>query len=168
MAEVIKKDKLVELLEKYKIKVPRNLVSEYAKKYGIEKADKLEVIRRDKRSPNYIRKETITSGIYKQPSDKQLKEIKKQYDINRLKAPGTTEEGAKAFKIREARGTQLLKEGYSQAQANEILKKEFPQFKDFTNTLKNISKDLKEKGIEVTSGRGAEGTQALKDRKSVV
>ena len=164
MAEVIKTDKLINLLKKYKINFPRNALSNYVKTYGIEKADELEVIRRDKRSPNYARKEIITSGIYKQPSDKKLKEIKKEYDINRLKAPGTTKEGAKAFKIREKKATQLLREGYSQTQANEILKKEFPQFKGFKSTLVEAAKNLKKEGIEIKSGRGSEGTQALKVR----
>ena len=78
MAEVIKKDKLINLLKKYKINFPRNALSNYVKTYGIEKADELEVIRRDKRSPNYARKEIITSGIYKQPSDKKLKNLQKK------------------------------------------------------------------------------------------
>jgi hypothetical protein len=164
MSEVIKKDKLMELLKKYKINFPRGALSNYVKKYGIKKADELEVIRRDKRSPNYARKEIITSGIYKQPSDKKLKEIKKQYDINRLKAPGTTEEGAKAFTERKTRAEQLLKKGYSQAEANEVLKKEFKQFKDYKNTLKEVAKDLRKQGVEIKSGIGPEGTQSIKVR----
>jgi hypothetical protein len=164
MAEVIKTDKLIDLLKKYKINFPRSALFNYAKTYGIEKADELEVIRRDKRSPNYSRKEIITSGIYKQPSDKKLKEIKKQYDINRLKASGTTEEGAKAFTERKTRAEQLLKKGYSQAEANEVLKKEFKQFKDYKNTLKEVAKDLRKQGVEIKSGIGPEGTQTLRVR----
>jgi hypothetical protein len=164
MAEVIKTDKLINLLKKYKINFPRKALFNYVKRYGIEKADELEVIRRDKRSPNYARKEIITSGIYKQPSDKKLKEIKKQYDINRLKAPGTTEEGAKAFTERKTRATQLLKKGYSQAEANEILKKEFKQFKDYKNTLKEVAKDLRKQGVKIKSGIGPQGSQSIKVR----
>jgi len=164
MAEVIKTDKLIDLLKKYKINFPRSALFNYAKTYGIEKADELEVIRRDKRSPNYSRKEIITSGIYKQPSDKKLKEIKKQYDINRLKASGTTEEGAKAFTERKTRAEQLLKKGYSQTEANEVLKKEFKQFKDYKNTLKEVAKDLRKQGVEIKSGSGPEGTQTLRVR----
>ena len=164
MAEVIKTDKLIDLLKKYKINFPRSALFNYAKTYGIEKADELEVIRRDKRSPNYSRKEIITSGIYKQPSDKKLKEIKKQYDINRLKASGTTEEGAKAFTERKTRAEQLLKKGYSQAEANEVLKKEFKQFKDYKNTLKEVAKDLRKQGVEIKSGIGPEGPQSIKVR----
>ena len=164
MAEVIKTDKLINLLKKYKINFPRKALFNYVKTYGIEKADELEVIRRDKRSPNYSRKEIITSGIYKQPSDKKLKEIKKQYDINRLKASGTTEEGAKAFTERKTRAEQLLKKGYSQTEANEVLKKEFTQFKDYKNTLKEVAKDLRKQGVEIKSGSGPEGTQTLRVR----
>jgi hypothetical protein len=164
MAEVIKTDKLINLLKKYKINFPRKALFNYVKTYGIEKADELEVIRRDKRSPNYSRKEIITSGIYKQPSDKKLKEIKKQYDINRLKASGTTEEGAKAFTKRKTRAEQLLKKGYSQTEANEVLKKEFTQFKDYKNTLKEVAKDLRKQGVEIKSGSGPEGTQTLRVR----
>ena len=164
MAEVIKTDKLINLLKKYKINFPRKALFNYVKTYGIEKADELEVIRRDKRSPNYSRKEIITSGIYKQPSDKKLKEIKKQYDINRLKASGTTEEGAKAFTERKTRAEQLLKKGYSQAEANEVLKKEFKQFKDYKNTLKEVAKDLRKQGVEIKSGIGPEGPQSIKVR----
>lgn len=164
MAEVIKTDKLIELLKKYKINFPRRALSTYVKTYGIKKADELEVIRRDKRSPNYIRKEIIKSGIYEQPSDKELKEIKKQYDINRLKASGTTKEGAKAFIERKTRAEQLLKKGYSQAEANEVLKKEFKQFKDYKNTLKEVAKDLRKQGIEIKSGIGPEGPQSIRVR----
>jgi len=164
MAEVIKTDKLINLLKKYKINFPRKALFNYVKRYGIEKADELEVIHRDKRSPNYSRKEIITSGIYKQPSDKKLKEIKKQYDINRLKASGTTEEGAKAFTERKTRAEQLLKKGYSQAEANEVLKKEFKQFKDYKNTLKEVAKDLRKQGVEIKSGIGPEGPQSIKVR----
>ena len=164
MAEIIKTDKLINLLKKYKINFPRKALFNYVKTYGIEKADELEVIRRDKRSPNYARKEIITSGIYKQPSDKKLKEIKKQYDINRLKASGTTEEGAKAFTERKTRAEQLLKKGYSQTEANEVLKKEFKQFKDYKNTLKEVAKDLRKQGVEIKSGSGPEGTQTLRVR----
>ena len=158
MAEVIKTDKLINLLKKYKINFPRKALSTYVKTYGIKKADKLEVTRGDKR------KAVITSGIYKQPSDKQLKEIKNQYDINRLKAPGTTEEGAKAFTERKKRAEQLLKKGYSQTEANEVLKKEFKQFKNYKNTLKEVANDLKKQGVEIKSGTGPEGTQSLRVR----
>jgi hypothetical protein len=152
MAEVIKTDKLIELLEKYKIKVPRSLVSQYAQKYGIEKADKLEVIRRDKRSPNYTRKELITSGIYKKPSDKELKEIKKQYDINRLKASGTTEEGAKAFELRYNKVKKLLKEGISPEEVKKIMLDE-SGFRMSTSVTKAI-KELKEEGLEIKKFQG--------------
>lgn len=162
MAEVIKTDKLINLLKKYKINFPRKALFNYVKTYGIKKADELEVIRRDKRSPNYSRKEIITSGIYKQPSDKKLKEIKKQYDINRLKASGTTEEGAKAFTERKTRAEQLLKKGYSQAEANEVLKKEFKQFKGYKSTLTEVAKDLRKQGVEIKSGIGPEGTKSIK------
>jgi hypothetical protein len=158
MAEVIKTDKLINLLKKYKINFPRKALSTYVKRYGIEKADELEIIRGDKR------KAVITSGIYKQPSDKKLKEIKNQYDINRLKAPGTTEEGAKAFTERKTRAEQLLKKGYSQTEANEVLKKEFKQFKDYKNTLKEVAKDLRKQGVEIKSGIGPEGTQSSRVR----
>ena len=44
MAEVIKTDKLINLLKKYKINFPRKALFNYVKTYGIKKADELEVI----------------------------------------------------------------------------------------------------------------------------
>lgn len=160
---VINAGKLIELLKKYKINFPNNALTNYTKRYGIERAPKVEVSYKDRNSKRII-KINNPKRFYVEPTPTELKNIKKEYDINRLKASGTTEEGAKAFKVREKKATQLLREGYSQTQANEILKKEFPQFKGFKSTLVEAAKNLKKEGVEVTSGRGAEGTQALKVR----
>lgn len=160
---VINAGKLIELLKKYKINFPNNALTNYTKRYGIERAPKVEVSYKDRNSKRIV-KINNPKRFYIEPTSTELKNIKKEYDINRLKASGTTEEGAKAFKVREKKATQLLREGYSQTQANEILKKEFPQFKGFKSTLVEAAKNLKKEGVEVTSGRGAEGTQALKVR----
>ena len=160
---VINAGKLIELLKKYKINFPNNALTNYTKRYGIERAPKVEVSYKDRNSKRIIEINN-PKRFYVEPTPTELKNIKKEYDINRLKASGTTEEGAKAFKVREKKATQLLREGYSQTQANEILKKEFPQFKGFKSTLVEAAKNLKKEGVEVTSGRGAEGTQALKVR----
>jgi hypothetical protein len=160
---VINAGKLIELLKKYKINFPNNALTNYTKRYGIERPSKVKVSYKDK---NYKKIVEINNPkrYYVEPTSTELKNIKKEYDINRLKASGTTEEGAKAFKVREKKATQLLREGYSQTQANEILKKEFPQFKGFKSTLVEAAKNLKKEGIEIKSGRGSEGTQALKVR----
>jgi hypothetical protein len=59
--------KIVEILKDYGIKIDKNSknLSRFAKDYGIKKADKLEVIYKDKRSPESKGKKTIiTQGIY--------------------------------------------------------------------------------------------------------
>jgi len=160
---VINAGKLIELLKKYKINFPNAALTNYTKRYGIKKASKVEVSYKDRNSKR-ITEINNPKRFYIEPTSTELKNIKKEYDINRLKASGTTEEGKKAFEVREKKATQLLREGYSQTQANEILKKEFPQFKGFKSTLVRAAKNLKKEGIEIKSGKGSEGTQALKVR----
>tara|TARA_R100001509_G_scaffold161555_2_gene131078 strand:+ start:2246 stop:5227 length:2982 start_codon:yes stop_codon:yes gene_type:complete len=64
--------------------------------------------------------------LFKTPSEDQVN----QFKANRVKAPGMTEEGKKAFQKREKRAIKLLESGkYTISEANEILKTEFPEIK---------------------------------------
>jgi hypothetical protein len=154
MANVIKTDELVELLKQSGINIPRSAVSTYAKRYGINKADSLEKIYYDKRSPGGEgRKVIIKTGIYEKPTTTKLNQIKEQFDINRLKAPGTTEEGAKAFTKRESEARKLLSTGkYTVPEVSKIMEEKFGT--SMVTTLGKISRELG----NVPSGRGEEGT----------
>jgi hypothetical protein len=163
---ILKANEIVEILKDYGIKIDKNSknLSRFAKDYGIKKADKLEVIYKDKRSPESKGKKTIiTQGIYLKPSETQLKKIKEQQEIKRLRS-GSTEEAIESFKKRKERAKELLSEGYNQTETNKILTKEFEQNKSFKRTLTEAVKDLRKEGIEIKSGRGYEGTQVLKVR----
>jgi hypothetical protein len=161
---ILKANEIVEILKDYGIKIDKNSknLSRFAKDYGIKKADKLEVRYKDKRSPESKGKKTIiTQGIYLKPSETQLKKIKEQQEIKRLRS-GSTEEAIESFKKRKERAKELLSEGYTQTETNKILTKEFEQNKSFKRTLTEAVKDLRKEGIEIKSGRGYEGTQVLK------
>lgn len=154
MANVIQTDELVELLKQVGIKIPRSAVSTYAKRYGINKADSLEKTYYDKRSPGgQGRKAILKTGIYEKPTAAQLNKIKEQFDINRLKAPGTTQEGAKAFTKRENEARRLLSTGkYTVPKVKKIMQEKFGT--DMATTLGKISRELG----NVPSGRGEQGT----------
>jgi len=165
---VLKTNELVEILRDYGIKIPDDKslknFSRFAKSYGIKEADKLEVTYKNKRYPESKgKKAIITKGIYLKPSETELKKIKEQQEIKRLRS-GSTEEAIESFKKRKERAKQLLSKGYTQTEASKILTKEFEQQKSFKRTLTEATKDLRKEGIEVKSGRGAEGTQALRVR----
>ena len=155
---VINADKLVELLEKYKIKVPRKNVSVYANNYGIEKASKVKVSYKDRNSKR-ITEINNPKQFYIEPNSSELKNIKKQYDINRLKASGTTEEGAKAFKLRYNKIKELLKKGKSSIEVKKIIQDE-SGFRMASSITKAI-KELKKEGIKI---KPSEGTLVLKVR----
>jgi hypothetical protein len=156
--KVINTNKLVELLEKYKIKVPRKNVSTYANNYGIEKPSKVKVSYKDKNSKRIIEINN-PKQFYVEPTSAKLKNIKKQYDINRLKSPGVTEEGAKAFELRYNKLKELLKKGKSPLEAKKIIQDKFG-FNMSSSTTKAI-KELKREGINI---KQSEGTLVLKVR----
>tara|TARA_R100001440_G_scaffold25801_1_gene41954 strand:+ start:2097 stop:4091 length:1995 start_codon:yes stop_codon:yes gene_type:complete len=140
---VIKTKELIELFEKYGIKVGTKVgnASRLAGVYGIKKPKEVKV-QYTGQSPTTIKNPT---QFYIKPTDSQLKQIKKQYDINQLKR---TEggPGKEAFEKRKKRAKQLLKTGkYTISQANEILKSEFPEIKKtgMQTTLSKLAKNIK-------------------------
>jgi hypothetical protein len=140
---VIKTRELIELFEKYGIKVGTKVgnASRLAGVYGIKKPKEVKV-QYTGQSPITIKNPT---QFYIKPTDSQLKQIKKQYDINQLKR---TEggPGKKAFEKRNKRAKQLLKTGkYTIGQANEKLKLEFPEIKKtgMQTTLSKLAKNIK-------------------------
>ena len=99
---VLKTNELVEILRDYGIKIPDDKslknFSRFAKSYGIKEADKLEVTYKNKRYPESKgKKAIITKGIYLKPSETELKKIKEQQEIKRLRS-GSTEEAIESFK----------------------------------------------------------------------
>lgn len=147
----VKASELSKLLKEAGIEVSPKNIGRFTKTYGINK---------DPSRP-------AESGFYKKPTKKQLEKIKKDYDKKILKATGSTEAGKEAFEKREVRAKQLLKEGRTQTEANEILKKEF-DVKSMKSTLGKVSKELKKEGVKVKSGREAEvktpGSKFSKER----
>lgn len=140
---VIKTRELIELFEKYGIKVGDKVgnASRLAGVYGIKKPKEVKV-QYTGQSPITIKNPT---QFYIKPTDSQLKQIKKQYDINQLKrtegGPGKI-----AFDKRNKRAKELLKTGkYTIGQANEKLKSEFPEIKKtgMQSTLSKLAKNIK-------------------------
>ena len=145
---VSKTRELIELFEKYGIKVGTKVgnVSRLAGVYGIKRPKEVKV-QYTGQSPTTIKNPT---QFYVKPTDSQLKQIKKQYDINQLKR---TEggPGKEAFEKRNKRAKQLLKTGkYTIGQANEKLKSEFPEIKK-TGIQKSISPFFSLYGGELSS-----------------
>lgn len=132
---IIKAPELVELLNEYDIKLSRENVSRFAKQYGIKN---------DPNRPSH-------GPFYLKPSDKELKEIKKKSDANRLKASGSTEEGIEASVKRKARVEKLLKQGYNQTEVVKLLEKEFGL--NPKSTVSKVSSDLKKQGFKISDGR---------------
>ena len=86
--------------------------------------------------------EKVSSGRYVEPSTSTLKKIKKQFDINELRAPMNPKAKA-AAKVRKERIIELLETGeYNRNEINEIVKKEFKHFKDLRETISNLAKDF--------------------------
>lgn len=134
----LKASDLSELLKEYGVDISPKNIGRFTKNYGIKK---------DPSRP-------IESGFYLKPSEKQLEKIASQYEKNILKAPGSTEAGKEAFKKREEKARELLTQGYSQIEANNILKKEFNM--NMKSTLTKVANDLREEGVKVISGRESE------------
>jgi hypothetical protein len=134
----LKASGLSELLKEYGVDVSPKNIGRFTKNYGIKK---------DPSRP-------IESGFYLKPSEKQLEKIASQYEKNILKASGSTEAGKEAFKKREARARKLLTQGYSQTEADNILKKEFNM--SMKSTLTKVANDLREEGVKIISGRESE------------
>ena len=66
MAEIIKTDKLINLLKKYKINFPRKALFNYVKTYGIEKADELERIKSTTIEEMWLSELEILENEYKE------------------------------------------------------------------------------------------------------
>ena len=100
-------------------------------------------------------------SLFKKPTEEQVNNLK----ANQLKAPGTTEAGKKAFKVREKRAKQLLKtKKYSITEANKKLKLEFPEIKTsgMKSTLTKLSKNIK----GIPSGTTGETATVVKKIKT--
>jgi len=140
---VIKTRELLELFEKYGIKVGDKVgnASRLAGVYGVKRPKEVKVQYRGQ-SPTTVKNPT---QFYTKPTDSQLKQIKKQYDINQLKKTSSGP-GKIAFDKRNKRAKELLKTGkYTIGQANEKLKLEFPEIKKtgMQTTLSKLAKNIK-------------------------
>jgi hypothetical protein len=138
---VIKTKELYDLLAKTGIDLPENAsnASRIAKVYGIKRPKEV-TVEYSKYNTQKIKNPT---QFYIKPTASQLKEIKKQYDINQLKR---TEggPGKEAFEKRKKRAIQLLKSGdYSRADVEKIMLKEFPEVKGMKSTIYNLAKNVK-------------------------
>jgi hypothetical protein len=151
---VIKTADLVKLLRKQGLVVTPSNVSRLAQVYGITRPDKVQVSYKDRNSKRIVDIKNPTQ-FYVKPTTSELKQIKKQYDINQLKAPGTTEAGKKAFEERKAYASKLLQTGeYTQTQVNDLVKKKFPYSKGMMTTIGKLAGAIE----NVPSGK--EGSQA--------
>ena len=144
MAEIIQAPELIKILKEAGIEVSASNLSRAAELYGLKEAPKLARTYYDKRFPNAKgRTVNITKGIYYKPTAAELKNIKKQYDINKLKN-STLGEGKTQFLKRQKAATQLLKSGnYTMGQANEKLKTMFPGITSMKATLTQLAKNIK-------------------------
>ena len=140
---VIKTQELYDLLIKAGLDLPKGATnaSRLAGVYGIKRPKEVKV-QYTGQSPTTIKNPT---QFYIKPTDSQLKQIKKQYDINQLKR---TEggPGKEAFEKRNKRAKQLLKtKKYSITETNEKLKLEFPEIKTsgMKSTLQKLAKNIK-------------------------
>ena len=146
MAEIIQAPELIKILKEAGIEVSASNLSRAAELYGLKEAPKLARTYYDKRFPNAKgRVVNITKGIYYKPTAAELKNIKKQYDINKLKNPSLGE-GKTQFLKRQKAAIQLLKSGnYTIGQANEKLKTMFPEINKsgMKYTLTRLAKNIK-------------------------
>jgi hypothetical protein len=166
---VIKLRDLAKLFEEYGIDIsPRNIAAR-VKNYGIKRPKNVTVEYREGPGNKYRKTVALKNpkAFYIKPTVSELKQIKKQYDMKQLKffRGGA---GKEAFKKREARAKELLKEGKTQTEANKILKKEF-NIKSMSSTLEKLSKELKKEGVKIKSGRESEvktpASKFAKDRR---
>ena len=138
---VIKTKELYDLLTEAGIDLPEDIrnASRIARVYGIERPKEV-TVKYDKYNTQKIKN---PKQFYIKPTASQLKEIKKQYDINQLKR---TEggPGKEAFEKRKKRAIQLLKSGnYSRSEVEKIMLKEFPEVKGMKTTIQNLAKNIK-------------------------
>jgi len=165
---VIQTKELLKLLqdEGIDIKESRN-ASRVARIYGIEKAPFLEKEYTstktvgDKEYTYKNKPVKITTGVYYKPTKTELKNIKKQYDINQAKAFGMTEAGKKGAQERLEYGTKLLKSGkYSVTEADRMVKDKFGF--GAKSTLTNVAKKLK--GVKTGVGEQSPQSQIVREQ----
>ena len=146
--EIIDTSELLEILEKAGVKIGniRN-AARVARVYDIENAGPVTKTYFDKRYPESKGREYIKkTGNYFKPTAAELKQIKKQYDFNQLKAPGMTEAGKKAAKERLEYGKKLLASGkYSIVEADRKVKEKFgigakSSLQEAAKKIKNVKK----------------------------
>jgi hypothetical protein len=156
---VLKAPDLVKLLEKYDINIsPRN-IGRGAEIYGIKRPENVTVEYKDRNSKRLVDLEKPKS-FYVKPTVSELNQIKKQYDINQLKAPGMTEAGKKEFKKRKAYVTKLLKtKKYTQAEVKRMAKEKFN--KDMSSVVNEVAKTIK----GIPSGTTGESAALVKKIK---
>jgi hypothetical protein len=121
---VIKTRDLYDLLREAGIDLPEDTrnASRIARVYGIERPKEV-TVKYDQYNTQKIKN---PKQFFIKPTASKLKEIKKQYDINQLKAPGMTEAGKKAAKERLEYGKKLLASGkYSVTEADQKVKEKF-------------------------------------------
>ena len=138
---IIKTKELYDLLIKAGLNLPEGAgnASRIARVYGLERPKEV-TVQYTGQSPTILKN---PKQFYIKPTESQLKEIKKQYDINQLKKTSSGP-GKEAFELRKKRATELLKTGkYSIAQVNEIIKKEFPTQKGMKTTIGQLAKNIK-------------------------
>ena len=165
---VIQTKELLELLqdEGIDIKEAKN-ASRVARVYGIEKAPFLEKEYTstkkvgDKEYTYKNKPVKITTGVYYKPTKTELKNIKKQYDINQAKPFGMTEAGKKGAKERLEYGTKLLKSGkYSVTEADRMVKEKFGF--GAKSTLTDVAKKLK--GVKTGVGEQSPQSQIVREQ----
>tara|TARA_R100001594_G_scaffold98485_1_gene132943 strand:- start:125 stop:2119 length:1995 start_codon:yes stop_codon:yes gene_type:complete len=142
---VVSAKQLIEILREAGIDTAN--ISTFAKNYGISNPKKVEVEHIDKRTGSRNRVDTLknSKSFYNKPTATELKKIKEQYDINILKKTDKGP-GKIAFDKRKKKALELLKtKNYTIAQANEILKREFPEIKKtgMNTTLQKLAKNIK-------------------------
>ena len=162
--QIIQTAELLKILEDQGIETARSGISRFADAYNIKKAPSLTKQYYDTKKVGdkvyrYLTKpKKVTTGIYYKPTESELKEIKKQFDINQLKAPGMTEAGKKAFAKRQEYITKLLKSGeYTQADVARKAKEQFGM--DMKSQILKLSKNIK----NVPSGREGEMASSVKE-----
>jgi hypothetical protein len=157
---VVNSKQLFQILKDAGIELRQGNISQFVKNYGISNPKSVDVEYIDKRTGSANRVSTYKNpkSFYVKPTAKELKKIKEQYDINILKKTDKGP-GKIAFDKRNKRAKQLLKtKKYTIAQANEILKSEFPEIKKtgMKTTLQKLAKTIK--GIPSgTTGETAAG-----------
>ena len=156
---VIKLRDLAKLFEEYGINLNARNIASKAKTYGLKRPNKVQVAYKDRESTRIVDIKN-PKAFYIKPTASELKQIKKQYDVNILKKTSTGP-GKVAFDKRAKRANQLLKsKKYTINQVNEILKSEFPEVRTsgMKSTLTKLAKNIK----GIPSGREGETATIVK------